>query len=789
MKKRALFIILYAISFMLGGTCYATDWVKISGKVLYGNTPLCAMILANGQYMFTDAADGKYELEVPLDLNGKIILFSFCDGLYPFKKVLTPSEAKNFNVQMVAAPSDIKKMTLTATVTSVNSGWVKITGKATYNKNPLCIMVLANGQYMFTDSADGLYEIQVPLDELQRVTLFGFCDGMAPLKRILKFPEYNKDADGDGYSADKGDCNDDDINIYPGAKDICGDGIDQDCDGADSVCTRDIDDDKDGYTENQGDCHDNNASIHPKATEICGDRIDQDCNGTDLACPEDTDNDKDGYTENQGDCNDNDSRIHPKASEICGDRIDQDCNGSDLLCPIDPRNTDDDKDGYTENQGDCNDSNSGIHPKANEICGDGTDQDCNGSDIVCPVDPKDTDDDKDGYTENQGDCNDNNAAVNPKATDICGDGIDQDCNGSDSICPVDPKDTDDDKDGYTENQGDCNDNNAAVNLKATDICGDGIDQDCNGSDLQCPISGDTDDDGDGYTEDKGDCNDNDPHIYPDAGEICGDGIDQDCSGSDLSCDLPDTEDKIENYADDYEYSMNYSNVAMFMERVSKDCLHNGQDYNCYSQTIQWMFTNYSYKNTSYSVGQVTYEERDGKKFAKFTANISYTQVLYSIIETPKQFVEAVTLVFEDSKWKLYGNHQGYISPAVSEMFVCEGLVDETTPQYIARNIFTTLDDVATVIIKIDNSANDSIFNIKCYKPDGSVMETQHSSGLDGYPACGRSNIQLFQSYYFPKYDGITGFEDAWKENIGIWSIEISMNGSILKKITFEYKAE
>jgi uncharacterized protein (TIGR02145 family) len=59
------------------------------------------------------------------------------------------------------------------------------------------------------------------------------------------------------------------------------------------------------------------------------------------------DNDGDGFTVIQGDCNDNDPAVYPGASEICGDGIDQDCDGTDLICP------DTDNDGIIDSQDNC----------------------------------------------------------------------------------------------------------------------------------------------------------------------------------------------------------------------------------------------------------------------------------------------------------------------------------------------------------------------------------------------------------------------------------------------------
>ncbi len=78
------------------------------------------------------------------------------------------------------------------------------------------------------------------------------------------------DDDGDqGYTENQGDWNDSDNTIPAGAAEVCGDGIDQNCDGADALCAGDLDDDGDGYTENQGDCNDSEpASIRGRQRSV-----------------------------------------------------------------------------------------------------------------------------------------------------------------------------------------------------------------------------------------------------------------------------------------------------------------------------------------------------------------------------------------------------------------------------------------------------------------------------------------------------------------------------------------
>ena len=57
------------------------------------------------------------------------------------------------------------------------------------------------------------------------------------LPGILAAVSQNTENDGDTYSENEGDCNDKAPAIYPGAIEICGDGIDQDCSGGDLGCS------------------------------------------------------------------------------------------------------------------------------------------------------------------------------------------------------------------------------------------------------------------------------------------------------------------------------------------------------------------------------------------------------------------------------------------------------------------------------------------------------------------------------------------------------------------------
>ena len=381
-----------------------------------------------------------------------------------------------------------------------------------------------------------------------------------------------------------------------------------------------------------GDCNDQDAAISPMAFEVC-DTIDNNCDGliddetavdatlwyedsdadgygnidiTQMACTQ-----PNGFIDNGFDCNDLETFIYPNADEYC-DGVDNDCDGTvDEPESVDAMvyYADTDSDGFGDlssptisctlptghaaNATDCNDGSADINPSATEIC-DGLDNNCDGS-----IDLSDAtgatmwyiDSDSDGFgsasfgllqcdsptgfVDNDTDCNDADAAINPSAVEIC-DQFDNDC---DQLIDTADDDfdgsslqtyyTDGDGDGFGDDAsaveactagtgqvvigGDCDDSNTDISPLANEVC-DTIDNDCDGdiddSDASLDISTTNsyylDLDGDGFGDDTTqleactapaqqyillgtDCDDSNSAVNPSEQELCN-GIDDNCDG-------------------------------------------------------------------------------------------------------------------------------------------------------------------------------------------------------------------------------------------------------------------
>jgi hypothetical protein len=463
------------------------------------------------------------------------------------------------------------------------------------------------------------------------------------------------------------DCDDTDASVNPAQTEVCGNQKDDDCDGmtdenqenATNCTVFYMDNDGDGFgTEAKkcycqpfdlyratkgGDCLDSDATVNPAAVEVCNGK-DDNCNGftdeerTSLACDTDGyakyyydgDNDTygvtndfrclcaplDGYTALRGgDCDDKDALVHPGTLEVCGNGKDDNCNGTQN--EKDATNCtlfyfDFDGDGYgiddsacycepyqyyrARRAGDCVDTDPAVNPGQTEVCANQKDDDCDGvtdenqeNAINCQNYYLDADQDgwgRDTYkclcaplgdftATRGGDCYDTNPSVNPGAVERCN-GVDDNCNGltdeerTSGACGTDGYTLyylDHDRDTYGSTNdtkclciaqgdynalrgGDCDDTDPLVNPDMLEICGNGKDDNCDGSQNSENAFGCTsfyyDEDGDGFgtqaskcfcepsglyrAVQSGDCLDTDKDVNPSQNEVCNNQKDDDCDG-------------------------------------------------------------------------------------------------------------------------------------------------------------------------------------------------------------------------------------------------------------------
>ncbi len=352
------------------------------------------------------------------------------------------------------------------------------------------------------------------------------------------------DADGDGFVAGV-DCDDTDAAVNPAANEVCGDAVDNDCegtaDGPDAVdaTTWYADTDNDthgdpgstqvdcsqpaGFVDNADDCDDSTNTISPDATETCN-GVDDDCdtaidNGVGTTYYPDSDGDSygdapgaalwcsqpAGWVANGLDCDDSDDEAFPGQTWYADSDTDGYGAAGNSLSQCDRPS------GYITDDQDCNDALATVNPAAAEVC-NGVDDDCAGGiDDGLTFTDQWRDADTDGYgdpndvvnacqaltgrVDNDQDCDDTDDTVSPDATEVCN-GIDDDCAGGidDGLTFTDQW-RDIDGDGYGD---------------ATNVVNE-----C----LAVP----------GYTDNDQDCLDTDGNVHPLAQEICNT-IDDDCDG-------------------------------------------------------------------------------------------------------------------------------------------------------------------------------------------------------------------------------------------------------------------
>ncbi len=170
---------------------------ELSGTIkTAAGTDICAMVLASGKFMFSCNPPGVFSLtNLRLEGDGTAKRQIYAHGFFPKIDILTEGT------------DDSVVMTRSGTCPSYNTPYepgvfpdsagqrITITGKVLQqnSETPVCAMVLANGQYMFSCDGTGSYTLDIPLDFYGQFKLQVYADGFAPT--IQTFDEFQASND------------------------------------------------------------------------------------------------------------------------------------------------------------------------------------------------------------------------------------------------------------------------------------------------------------------------------------------------------------------------------------------------------------------------------------------------------------------------------------------------------------------------------------------------------------------------------------------------------------------
>jgi hypothetical protein len=167
--------------------------VNLTGTVENaGGKPLCAMVLASGKYQFSCNPDGPFSLtNLSRENDGTVKRQVYVDGSFPNIEILQGS--RDETVVMEAAgkcpeynqPYNPQESPGSAGKRVNISGMVLVQNTGT----PVCAMVLANGQYVFSCDGSGNYKLNIPLDDKGQFKLQVYADGFAP--SIMRYDEFS----------------------------------------------------------------------------------------------------------------------------------------------------------------------------------------------------------------------------------------------------------------------------------------------------------------------------------------------------------------------------------------------------------------------------------------------------------------------------------------------------------------------------------------------------------------------------------------------------------------------